>query len=210
MKSKILLTGLLLLCVSVTARAQWVVSDPSNLAQGIVNSSNEIFEAAKTTQQMYRNFQETQKIYLQGKEYYDKLEAVHNLIKDARKVKETVAMVSEISQIYSTNFNKMLSDRNFTVAELEAISNGYTILLKESGNLISDIKNVVSGSNGLSMTDAERMGLIDNIHTKMVEYRNLTRYFSKKSISISFIRSQEKGDMERVRALYGDPSDRYW
>lgn len=73
MKSKILLTGLLLLCVSVTARAQWVVSDPSNLAQGIVNSSNEIFEAAKTTQQMYRNFQETQKIYLQGKEYYDKL-----------------------------------------------------------------------------------------------------------------------------------------
>lgn len=104
----------------------------------------------------------------------------------------------------------MLSDRNFTVAELEAISNGYTILLKQSGNLISDIKELVSGSNGLSMTDAERMTLIDNIHTKMVEYRNLTRYFSKKSISVSFIRSQEKGDMERVRALYGDPSERYW
>ena len=138
------------------------------------------------------------------------MQAVHNIIKDARKVKETVAMVSEISQIYSTNFNKMLSDRNFTVAELEAISNGYTILLKQSGNLISDIKELVSGSNGLSMTDAERMTLIDNIHTKMVEYRNLTRYFSKKSISVSFIRSQEKGDMERVRALYGDPSERYW
>ena len=151
-----------------------------------------------------------QKIYSQGKEYYDKLQAVHNLIKDARKVKETVAMVSEISQIYSTNFNKMLSDKNFTVAELEAISNGYTILLKQSGNLISDIKDLVSGSNGLSMTDAERMELIDKIYTKMVDYRNLTRYFSKKSISVSFIRSQEKGDMERVRALYGDPSERYW
>ena len=151
-----------------------------------------------------------QKIYNQGKEYYDKLQSVHNLIKDARKVKETVELVSEISHIYSTNFNKMLTDKNFTVAELEAISNGYSKLLKESGNLLSDIKNIVSTSNGLSMTDAERMALIDQIYTKMVEHRNLTRYFSQKSISISFIRSQESGDMERVRALYGDPSERYW
>ena len=88
-----MLTGLLLLCVSVTARAQWVVSDPSNLAQGIVNSSNEIFEAAKTTQQMYRNFQETQKIYLQGKEYYDKLRGVTNLVRNARRVLQCILLV---------------------------------------------------------------------------------------------------------------------
>lgn len=188
------------------AKAQWAVIDPSNLAQNILT----VGKTGTTAANVINSFKEMQKIYSQGKEYYDKLQAVHNIIKDARKVKETVAMVSEISQIYSTNFNKMLSDRNFTVAELEAISNGYTILLKESGNLITDIKNLVSGSNGLSMTDAERMTLIDNIYTKMVEYRNLTRYFSKKSISVSFIRSQEKGDMERVRALYGDPSERYW
>jgi hypothetical protein len=60
------------------------------------------------------------------------------------------------------------------------------------------------------MTDAERMDVIDKIHTKMSDYRNLTKYYSKKSISISFIRSQEGGDMERVRSLYGSPSERYW
>ena len=147
---------------------------------------------------------------LLDKQYYDKLESVHSLIKDARKVKETVELVSEISQIYSTNFNKMLSDRNFSVNELEAISNGYAKLLNESGNLLADIKNVVSLSNGLSMTDAERMSIIDDIHAKMLEHRNLVRYFSKKSISVSFIRSQEKGDMERVKSLYGNPTDRYW
>lgn len=206
MKKIFLSLIVLAVCGTYQAKAQWAVIDPSNLAQNILT----VGKTGTTATNVINSFKEMQKIYSQGKEYYDKLEAVHNLIKDARKVKETVAMVSEISQIYSTNFNKMLSDKNFTVAELEAISNGYTILLKESGNLISDIKNVVSGSNGLSMTDAERMGIIDNIHTKMVEYRNLTRYFSKKSISVSFIRSQEKGDMERVRALYGDPSERYW
>ena len=187
-------------------KAQWTVIDPSNLAQNILTVS----KTATTASNVINSFKEMQKIYDQGKQYYDKLESVHNLIKDARKVKETVELVSEISQIYSTNFNKMLSDRNFSVNELEAISNGYAKLLNESGNLLADIKNVVSLSNGLSMTDAERMSIIDDIHAKMLEHRNLVRYFSKKSISVSFIRSQEKGDLERVQSLYGNPSDRYW
>ena len=188
------------------AKAQWTVVDPSNLAQNIMTVS----KTATTASNVINSFKEMQKIYDQGKQYYDKLQSVHNLIKDARKVKETVELVSEISQIYSTNFNKMLSDRNFSVNELEAISNGYAKLLNESGNLLADIKNVVSLSNGLSMTDAERMSIIDDIHAKMLEHRNLVRYFSKKSISVSFIRSQEKGDLERVQSLYGNPSDRYW
>lgn len=188
------------------AKAQWTVIDPSNLAQNILTVS----KTATTASNVINSFKEMQKIYDQGKQYYDKLESVHKLIKDARKVKETVELVSEISQIYSTNFNKMLSDRNFSVNELEAISNGYAKLLNESGNLLADIKNVVSLSNGLSMTDAERMSIIDDIHAKMLEHRNLVRYFSKKSISVSFIRSQEKGDLERVKSLYGNPSDRYW
>ena len=188
------------------AKAQWTVIDPSNLAQNIMTVS----KTATTASNVINSFKEMQKIYDQGKQYYDKLQSVHNLIKDARKVKETVELVSEISQIYSSNFNKMLSDRNFSVNELEAISNGYAKLLNESGNLLADIKNVVSLSNGLSMTDAERMSIIDDIHAKMLEHRNLVRYFSKKSISVSFIRSQEKGDLERVQSLYGNPSDRYW
>jgi hypothetical protein len=194
------------LCCTYQARAQWAVIDPSNLAQNILTVS----KTATTATNVINSFKEMQKIYSQGKEYYDALKSVHNLIKDARKVKETIEMVSEISQIYATNYNKMLTDKNFSVAELEAIGEGYSKLLKESGNLLSDIKNIVSISNGLSMTDAERMTVIDQIHAKMVEHRNLVKYFSKKSISVSFIRSQESGDMERVRSLYGDPSERYW
>lgn len=206
MKRILLSLTVLAVCGTYQAKAQWAVIDPSNLAQNILT----VGKTGTTATNVINSFKEMQKIYSQGKEYYDKLQAVHSLIKDARKVKETVAMVSEISQIYSTSFNKMLSDKNFTIGELEAISEGYTILLKQSGNLISDIKELVSGSNGLSMTDAERMDLIDKIYTKMLDCRNLTKYFSNKSISISFIRSQEKGDLERVRALYGDPNERYW
>jgi hypothetical protein len=206
MKKMFLCLTAIALCCTFQARAQWAVIDPSNLVQNILTVS----KTATTATNVINSFKEMQKIYDQGKEYYDKLQSVHNLIKDAHKVKETVELVSEISQIYATSYNKMLTDKNFSVAELEAIGEGYAKLLKESGNLLSDIKNIVSASNGLSMTDAERMDVIDKIHTKMADYRNLTRYFSQKNISVSFIRSREKGDMERVRALYGEPSERYW
>ena len=206
MKKMFLCLMAIAVCSTFQVRAQWAVIDPTNLVQNILTVS----KTATTASNVINSFKEMQKIYNQGKEYYDALKSVHNLVKDARKVKETIEMVSEISQIYATNYNKMLMDNNFTVAELEAIGEGYAILLKESGNLLSDIKQVVSNSNGLSMTDAERMDVIDKIHAKMSEYRNLTKYYSKKSISISYIRSQEKGDMERIRSLYGTPSERYW
>jgi Conjugal transfer/entry exclusion protein len=191
---------------SFQAKAQWAVIDPSNLVQNI----QQVVKSSSTVTNLVKNVQETVKIYEQSKQYYDALKSVSNLVKDARKVKLTVEMISEISDIYITGFGKMVVDPNFTVDELAAISTGYTRLMEEGGALITELKNAVTAGNGLSMTDKERMELIDGIYTQMVEYRNITRYFTNKSISISFIRSKEKGDTERMRSLYGSPSERYW
>ena len=49
-----------------SASAQWVVSDPGNLAQGIINASKNIVHTSKTATNMVNNFQETVKIYQQG------------------------------------------------------------------------------------------------------------------------------------------------
>ena len=202
---------LLILCIAVVgitqqAKAQWVVTDPTNLVQNITSA----IQGTTTASNMISNLQESIKIYKQGKEYYDMLKSVNNLIKDARKVKLTIEMISEITDIYVSGFNKMVTDPNFTVEELAAISLGYTKLMEEGGALVTELKNVVTKGNGLSMSDAERMDFIDQIYTKMLDYRNLTRYFTNKSISISYIRSKEKGDTERVKSLYGKPSERYW
>ena len=138
------------------------------------------------------------------------LKSVNNLIKDARKVKKTIEMVSEITDIYVNGFNKMVGDPNFTPNELVAISTGYAKLLEEGGSLVSELKNIVTGSNGLSLSDKERMEVIDDVYNKMLEYRNLTKYYTQKSISVSFIRAKEKNDTDRVLSLYGNPSERYW
>ncbi len=188
------------------AHAQWTVIDPSNLVQNIQG----VIQSSTTATNMVKSLQESVKIYQQSKAYYDALKSVSNLVKDARKVKLTIEMVSEITDIYVSGFNKMVSDPNFTVDELAAISAGYARLLVEGGALVTELKTIITGGNGLSLSDKERMEVIDQIYNRMLAYRNLTRYFTRKTISVSYIRSRDKGDANRVLALYGSPNERYW
>jgi ppGpp synthetase/RelA/SpoT-type nucleotidyltranferase len=197
--------------VSFTAqvKAQFAVVDPANIATSIVNSANQIVQTSSTVTNVIKNFQEVQKLYNQGKEYYDKLKAVHDLVKDAKKVRDAILIVGEIGDIYVNSYQKMLSDPNFRYEELIAIANGYTILLQESADMILELKDVVN-ANGLSMTDHERMDIINYVYDRLKRHRNLVSYYTRKNISISYLRAKKAGDADRVLALYGNAEDRYW
>ena len=209
MRTKIILLLSACLLLAGTARAQWVVSDPGNLAQGIINASKNIIHTSKTATNMVANFQETVKIYEQGKKYYDALKKVNNIVKDGIKVKNTILMIGEISDIYVTNFQLMLRDENYTAEELSAIAFGYTKLLEESNNVLKEMKEVVNITT-LSMTDKERMDVVDRCYNRVRNYRNLVMYYTNKNISVSYLRAKKKNDMDRVLALYGSRSERYW
>ena len=209
MKQKIILLVSACLLLAGTAQAQWVVSDPGNLAQGIINASKNIIHTSKTAANMVSNFQETVKIYEQGKKYYDALKSVNNLVKDAVKVRNTILMIGEISDIYVTNFQLMLHDENYTPEELSAIAFGYTKLLEESNDVLKEMKEVVNITT-LSMSDKERMDVVDRCYNNVRRYRNLVMYYTNKNISVSYLRSRKKNDMDRVLALYGNRNERYW
>ena len=200
---------LIMISICTTANAQWVTFDPSNLAQGIVNTTRQIVETSTTAQNMIKNFEQTVKIYEQGRQYYDALKAVHNLVKDARKVQKTVLLIGEISDIYVTNYQRMLSDKNYTVDELSAIASGYAKLLEESTDAFAEMKTAVSVT-GLSMTDKERMDQIDQAYNSVKHYRDLVSYYTRKNISVSFLRAKKANDLDRVLSLYGGSNDRYW
>mgnify|MGYP003181574892 CR=1 FL=1 len=95
------------------------------------------------------------------------LKSVHDLVKGARKVQQTILLVGDISDIYVTNFNTMTGDPNFTVEELSAIAFGYNRLLKESSDLLLDLKEVTTAT-GLSMTDKERLDIINRIYGEVL------------------------------------------
>ena len=197
------------LLLAGSANAQWVVSDPGNFAQSIINASNNIVHTSKTASNMVSNFQETVKIYEQGKKYYDALKSVNNLVKDARKVRQVILMVGDITDIYVNNFQKMLHDGNFTPEELSVIAYGYTKLLEESNDVLTDMKNVVNITT-LSMTDKDRMDVVERCYQSMRNYRNLVTYYTNKNISVSYLRAKKKQDTQRVLALYGSANEKYW
>lgn len=208
-KLMFMLCSAIVLAAAPSAKAQWVVSDPTNLAQGIINSANEIVQTSNTVTNVYKNFKEVEKVYNQGKEYYDKLKAVSNLVKDARKVQQTVLLVGDVSEIYVTNFGKMMNDPNFTPQELAAIGNGYSALLNESTELLKELKQIVTASD-LSLNDKERMDVVDRVYKEVKAYHSLVRYYTSKNISVSYLRAKKKNDARRVLELYGNSNQKYW
>lgn len=202
---------LLIICSLFTgkANAQWVVTDPGNLAQGIINTTKQIVETSSTAQHTLDGFKETAKIFEQGRKYYDALKAVHDVIKGGVKVKKSIELVADISEIYVRNYQKMLGDPNYTPDELSTISFGYARLLSESADVLQDLKNVVNVT-GMSLSDAERLAIIDQSYKRLQEYRNLVQYYTNKNISVSYLRAKKKNDTDRVMALYGSAEERYW
>ena len=208
-KVMLLVCMAIMLAVTPSAKAQFVVTDPANLASGILNSANEIVQTSSTVSNVVKNFKEVEKVYKQGKEYYDKLKAINNLVKDARKVQQTVLLVGDVSEMYVQNFGKMMNDPNFTAQELTAIGNGYSALLGESTELLKELKQIITSSS-LSLNDKERMDIIDRVYKEVKEYHSLVRYYTNKNISVSYLRAKKKDDAKRVLDLYGTSNQKYW
>ncbi|RRA95559.1 MULTISPECIES: DUF4141 domain-containing protein [Paenimyroides] len=208
-KVMLLVCTALMLAVAPSAKAQFIVADPANLASGILNSANEIIQTSSTVSNVVKNFKEVEKVYKQGKEYYDKLKAINNLVKDARKVQQTVLLVGDVSEMYVQNFGKMMNDPNFTPQELVAIGNGYSALLNESTELLKELKQIITSSS-LSLNDKERMDIIDRVYKEVKEYHSLVRYYTNKNISVSYLRAKKKDDAKRVLDLYGTSNQKYW
>ncbi|WP_165043861.1 DUF4141 domain-containing protein [Dysgonomonas sp. ZJ709] len=209
MKNRIIMLCVSLVLFTTHISAQWAVFDPSNLAQGIVNTTRQVVQTSTTATNMINNFREVQKVYNQGKEYYDALKSVSNLVRDAQKVQKTILMVGDISDIYVNSFQKMLSDPNYSVEELNAIAEGYAILLEESHIVLQELQNVVNITT-LSLADKDRIDVVNNSYDRMKEYRNLVQYYTNKNIGISYLRAKKKGETDRVTALYGNPTEKYW
>lgn len=209
MKSKLFILTCLLTLTAGLAQAQWVVTDPTSRFQSILNSLNEIDQAAKSTEQIYNNFQQTKKIYDQSKAYYDKLRGVTDLVRDARRVQQCILIVSDISDMYMTNYDRMLTDQYLTTAELQAIARGYTALLREGTDTLRDLQDIINPTS-LSMTDKERLDIIERTYRELMRLRRLTTVFTRVNINAAILRAQQNNDLERSLSLYGSDEDKYW
>ena len=82
-------------------------------------------------------------------------------------------------------------------------------MLQRGANTLRDLKEVVNPTE-LSMTDKERMDRIDRAYEELTHTRDLMIYFTRKNITVSYLRSQENNDTSRVLELYGSQEEKYW
>jgi hypothetical protein len=54
------------------------------------------------------------------------------------------------------------------------------------------------------------MDIINYVYDRLKNHRNLVSYYTRKNISISYLRAKKAGETDRVVALYGSAEDRYW
>ncbi|MFR9624336.1 MAG: DUF4141 domain-containing protein [Rikenellaceae bacterium] len=214
MRIKILILSLIC-CVGFTQRSYAVFGvgdvtfDPTNLAQSIANTSKNVTYSATTAANMFKAYEESVKIYEQGKKIYDALITVKNIISDSYKVYQSVVMLIEITEIYTSGYNIMLSNNLYAAEELSAIAYGYTRLLAESNEVITELKDIVSVTS-LSMSDKERMDMVDKAYKEVRKYRNLVRYFTNKNLAVGYLRGKRIEEAGRITALYGSDYEKYW
>ncbi len=198
---KIALLTLCILSAHITS-AQWIVTDWTNFFQSIINSAEQVYEGARTADAMLNNFEETKKIYEQGKEHLDRLKNVSTSVKSYRRVVDCVGIVGEIADKYVTNYNKMLRDENFNFRELNAIGNVYNRILQESGSTLAELELVINNGNFV-MSDNERLERINQIHDQLEEYKIMTDAFTRRNIGLSVERSRKKKNTREVIEFYG-------
>ena len=209
MKKSVIILSIGLVSLAGQARAQFVTIDPAHIATSIINTANEIVQTSATVSNLINNWREVQKVYNQTKDYYDALRSVHDLVRDAKKVRDAILLVGEIGDIYVNSFQIMLSDPHYSFEELSAISSGYTYLIGESVNMLQEIREVVN-TNGLSMTDAERMTIVNTVYDKLLRHRNLVQYYTRKHIQVSYVRASRSNDTAKFFDLYGNSDQKYW
>ncbi|WP_026461463.1 hypothetical protein [Adhaeribacter aquaticus] len=201
MKKCLLILGLII-GVQFSSSAQFVVADPTAFSQRAIQQITNITEQIQQKYELVRQFQETNKIYNQGKEWYDGLKRVNQTVAEYEKIYETLQLTAEIVDLYATNIQRFRIDKNFSPTEVSSITDGYGKLLRESSRLVDDL-NLGAKSSSLSLTDKERLDMINATYEKVREHKALVQYFTNKNISVSYLRAKKKNNTQGVMRLYG-------
>jgi hypothetical protein len=135
-------------------------------------------------------------------EYYNELATVKDLISGYDRLKNLVNTQGRLVSEYQSAYNLFKQDKHFTGSELDFMFNIYSGIVDQSLKNLEQALLVVS-SLETSMTDAERMNIIESASSGMQKNYDDLRRFNNQNIQLSLKRSQSEEDIASVKHLYG-------
>lgn len=197
--TKTLVVALLAVFVSLTSKAQFVVTDPTNYVGNITNVGLQLKQAAEEFQVLQRQLKEVQRVY----------DAVDHTLKVYTGVQEAWTAVSDLQYITQSTVRELQADSYLTTAEKIAAIRGCGKLIKVATNEIRQMyvaQNISSGSGGTGMgfgSAAERVAYLENIKNKIIEYRNLAGYYTSQYSMASIARQSRDAGQIKMKLLTG-------
>lgn len=123
--------------------------------------------------------------------------AIKNYWRVAEIIKQQKAMVSE----YKTAFNRFSNSNLFNVRELKYFKYVYENLLKRSLGDLDELTTVITASK-LSMSDEERLKIIDRLYEDSMDKLQFLKNFNQKNVVLMNQRKREMQNLKSIRDLY--------
>jgi hypothetical protein len=137
-------------------------------------------------------------------EYYRELSQVKQVIADYDKVKQIIALQTNILSDYHWAFTRFKQDKNFTSPEINNMNIVYSGIISQSLKNVDQVLLVVNDFV-TQMSDAGRMNIMDQAAYDMQKQYNNMKIFNNQNIALSLQRSAESNDLQTVKNLYGLP-----
>ncbi len=135
-------------------------------------------------------------------DYYKELETVKDIISGYDKIKKLVEMQSRIVSEYNSVYALFKRDKHFSVTELDYMANVYSGILDQTLKNLDQALMVINTLT-TSMTDAQRLNIINSASAGMQKNYDDLRRFNNQNVQLSLQRGVAEGEIDEVKALYG-------
>jgi len=135
-------------------------------------------------------------------QYYKELATVKDIISGYDKIKGLVDLQARIVSEYQASYALFRQDKHFSARELDFMVNVYSGILDQSLKNLDQALLVVNALT-TSMTDAQRLNIINSASSGMQKNYDDLRRFNNQNVQLSLQRGAAAGDIETVKGLYG-------
>jgi ATP-dependent 26S proteasome regulatory subunit len=143
--------------------------------------------------------QQTKDLY---QEYFNELKEVKTLITYYQRVTEIINKQKQLVADYKQAYALVQQDKHFSANEIKYIYSVYSGIIDESVKNVDQIANIIQ-SFATSMTDEERLKIINRSADGIEQQISDLRRFNNQNIQLSLQRARDQEDVNAVRQLYG-------
>ncbi len=190
--ARIVLSCILLNMVLNTrqAKAQFVVSDPTNLVQNtataIATVLTEVSQAMET---------------LQNYEFYKYLRSATNGVKTYHKVTQIIESQQRILHSIQNSLQTVRQYKSLTPEQINGMAKMYMHFAQQAKYNADQLTNVFR-AGVLQMSDAERIALIDGIDKDIRELDDLLVYYDIMNSSLAAEQQRKATDIQTISSFY--------